>query len=97
MGLHLTQICSVTIVNLRRLSITLVHHCIRNYHATPYVTTGKCPADLLFQSRTYRVRLPELSKFQNDDREIREGDAKKKSQTKRYADRSATLKHLAFE
>ena len=49
-------------------------------------------ADLLFQSRTYRVRLPELSTFQNDDREIRERDAKNKSQAKRYADRMRYIK-----
>ena len=60
---------------------------LRNYRATPHVTTGKYPADLLFQTRPYRVRLPELSSFQTDDSEIRERDAKKKSQAKQYADR----------
>ena len=65
---------------------------LRNYRATPHVTTGKCPADLLFQSRTYRVRLPELSTFQKDDKEIRERDAKKKSQAKQYADRKRYVK-----
>ena len=65
---------------------------LRNYRATPHVTTGKCPADILFQSRTYRVRLPELSTFQKDDKEIRERDAKKKSQAKQYADRKRYVK-----
>ena len=64
---------------------------------TPHVTTGKCPADLLFQSRTYRVRLPELSTFQNDDREIRERDAKKKSQPKQYADKKRYVKTPSIE
>ena len=63
----------------------------------PHVTTGKCPADLLFQSRTYRVRLPELSTFQNDDREIRERDAKKKSQAKLYADRKHYVKTSSIQ
>ena len=65
---------------------------LRNYSATPHVTTWKCPADLLFQSRTYGLRLLELSTFQNDDREIRERDAKNKSQAKRYADKMRYLK-----
>ena len=62
---------------------------LRNYRVTLHVITGKYPADILFQSRTYRVRLPELSTFQNDDREIRERDAKKKSQAKQYAEKKA--------
>ena len=65
---------------------------LRNYRATPHITTGRCPADLLFQTRTYRVRLPELSKFQNDDNQIRERDAKKKLQAKQYADRKSYVK-----
>ena len=70
---------------------------LRNYRATPHVTTGKCPADLLFQSRTYRVRLPELSTFQKDDKEIRERDAKKKSQAKQYADRKRYAKPSSIQ
>ncbi len=31
-----------------------------NYRATPHTTTGKSPAELLFQTGPYRVRLPEL-------------------------------------
>ena len=70
---------------------------LRNYHATPHVTTGKCPADLLFQSRTYRVRLPELSTFQKHDKEIQERDAKKKSQAKQYADRKRYVKPSSIQ
>ena len=65
---------------------------LRNYRATPHVTTGKCPADLLFQTRTYRVRLPEFSTFQKDDRELRERDAKKKSKAKHHADKKRYVK-----
>ena len=65
---------------------------LRNYRATPHITTGKGPADLLFQTRPYRVRLPELSQFQNDDSEIRTRDAKKKLQAKQYADRKSYVK-----
>ena len=32
---------------------------LRNYRATPHLTTGKCPADLLFQKRPYRIRISE--------------------------------------
>ena len=70
---------------------------LRNYRATPHVTTGKCPSDLLLQSRTYRVRLPELSTFQKDDKEIRERDAKKKSQAKEYADRKCYVKPSSIQ
>lgn len=65
---------------------------LRNYRATPHDTTGKCPADLLFQTGPYRVRLPEFSSFQKDDSEIRERDAKKKSEVKQYADRKRYVK-----
>ena len=65
---------------------------LRNYRTTPYDTTGKCPTDLLFQTRPYRVWLPELSSLQTDDSEIRERDAKKKSRAKQYADRTRYVK-----
>ena len=34
---------------------------LRNYGATPHGTTGKAPADLLFQKREFRIRLPQAS------------------------------------
>lgn len=70
---------------------------LRNYRAAPYTTTGKCPADLLFQTRSYRVRLPELSTSRNDDEEIRERDARKKLQAKLYADRKSYVRSSSIE
>ena len=93
------MVCSKMVSKVFRTS-TIERKCwkqelyklLRNYRATPHVTTGKCPADLLFQTRPYRVRLPELSSFQTDDSELRERDAKKKSQAKQYADKKLFVK-----
>ncbi|CAB4010962.1 Transposon Ty3-I Gag-Pol poly [Paramuricea clavata] len=65
---------------------------LRNYRATPHTTTGKSPAELLFQTRPYRVRLPELSTSHDTDNEVRERDAEKKLQAKQYADRKSYVK-----
>ena len=41
---------------------------LRNYRATPQLTTKEAPADLLFQKRNFRTRLPEVSVVMNDDK-----------------------------
>ena len=53
------------------------------------MTTGKSPADPMFQTRPYRVRLPEVSTLQKDDSEIRKRDASQKQKAKQYADRKS--------
>ena len=65
---------------------------LRNYRATPHLTTGKCPADLLFQKRPYRVRLPEQLVPVLCDKEFRQRDAQQKLKAKQYADRKAYVK-----
>ena len=65
---------------------------LRNYRATPHTITGKRPAELLFQTRPYRVRLPELSTSYDTGSEVRERDAEKKLQAKRYADQKSYVK-----
>ncbi|CAB4011830.1 Transposon Ty3-I Gag-Pol poly [Paramuricea clavata] len=65
---------------------------LRNYRVTPHTTTGKSPADLLFQTRLYRVRIPELSTSHSSDNKVRERDAEKKLQAKQYADRKSYVK-----
>ena len=63
-----------------------LYKLLRNYRATPHVTTGSPPATLLF-GRPMRTRLPE-SECQSlpDDSAVRERDQQKKSQMKQYAD-----------
>lgn len=62
-----------------------MHKFLRNYRATPHVTTGKAPAELLFGDNI-RVLLPEI--FQRkDDGEVRDRDARHKQRQKFNADR----------
>ena len=70
---------------------------LRNYRATPHVTTGKCPADLLFQTRPYRVRLPELSSFQTDDSEIQKEMQRRSHRLSSTRTESAMSKHPTFK
>jgi hypothetical protein len=57
---------------------------LRNYRATPHVTTGRPPAELLFGSNI-KVLLPELF-IRVEDKELRTRDAEQKQQQKQYAD-----------
>ena len=65
---------------------------LRNYRATPHLTTGKCPADLLFQKRPYRIRLPEQLVPVLCDKDFRQRDAQQKLKAKQYADRKVYVK-----
>ena len=65
---------------------------LRNYKATPHLTTGKCPADLLFQKRPYRICLPEQLVPVLCDKEFRQRDAQQKLKAKQYADRKVYVK-----
>ena len=65
---------------------------LRNYRATAHVTTGRAPADLCFQKRTFRVRVPEIIINPSDDSDIRERDKCQKDKIKYYADRKSTVK-----
>ena len=56
------------------------------------MTTGKCPADLLFQKRPYRIRLPEQLVPVLCDKEFRQRGAQQKSKAKQYADRKVYVK-----
>jgi transposase InsO family protein len=59
---------------------------LRSYRATPHSTTGESPANLLFQQRQYRVRLPELPPPAVDDKLVRDRDSSQKANAKKYAD-----------
>ena len=58
---------------------------LRNYRATPHVTTGRAPAELLFGSNIH-VRLPEII-VPTDDDDLRISDHERKEKQKFYADR----------
>ena len=62
-----------------------MHKFLRNYHATPHVSTNRPPAELLFGTNI-RVRLPECSVPICDD-EVRAQDAQSKLKQKYYADK----------
>ena len=70
---------------------------LRNYRATPHLSTGKSPAELLFQKRPFRSRLPELLPPKFNDREIREKDAQQKLKAKVYADDKPYVKRNSFQ
>lgn len=61
---------------------------LRNYRATPHVTTGKPPAEVLF-GYNIRVLLPEIQVTPpgDDDDELRLRDAERKAKQKHYADK----------
>ena len=65
---------------------------LRSYRATPHSTTGESPANLLFQRRPYRVRLPELPPPAIDDKLVRNRDASQKAIAKKYADQKQYVK-----
>lgn len=60
---------------------------LRNYRATPHVTTNRPPAELLF-GHNIKVLLPEIVK-RTDCEDLRERDKSEKNKQKKYAD----LKH----
>ena len=59
---------------------------LRNYRTTPHSTTGVTPAELMFQTRSFRTRLPEISQKPSDE-SVRETDRKNKEKCKKYAER----------
>ena len=58
---------------------------LRNYRATPHVTTGRAPAELLFGANIH-VRLPEI-RVPTDDDDLRIRDRERQEKQKFYADR----------
>ena len=65
---------------------------LRNYSATPHLTIGKCPADLLFQKHPYRIHLPKQLVPVFCGKEFRQRDAQQKLKAKQYADRKVYVK-----
>ena len=64
------------------------------YRATPYYTTGYPPAQLLFNNRQYKTRLPS-AKINADlfrQKEVQENDQCQKAEAKQKADNKAYVK-----
>ena len=68
---------------------------LRNYRATPHTTTGRAPADLIFQKREFRVRLPQLA-VKIADIGLTDKEAGQKSKMKFYADRKSTIQDCSI-
>ena len=68
-----------------------LHKYLLNYRATPQLTTNEAPANLLFQHRNFRVRLPELT-LCRDDSKLRATDNSNKQKIKFYSDQKKTVK-----
>ena len=71
----------------------VINRFLLNYRATPHSTTGKSPAELLF-NRKIRTRLPEMSSQETSPSHLalqqKDDDAKKKM--KEYADKKSRAK-----
>lgn len=58
---------------------------IAAYRAMPHPSTGRSPAELLY-NRKLRTKIPQLQLFSSYDQDIRDRDAEKKGLSKLYAD-----------
>ena len=69
-----------------------LYNFLRHYRATPHTTTGKAPAELLF-NRPYKTRLPQVATDTMDkDQGVRAHDNHKKAIQKYYKDRAANVR-----
>ena len=82
---NIVKVSRTAIVEKKNLRQEL-YTFLRAYRATPHTSTGKTPAELMFQQRPFRVRLPELTP-ERDDKEVRERDAIQKRKQKKSADK----------
>ena len=64
---------------------------VTKYRSIDHATTGKSPAELLF-NRKMRGKLPELHADRCSDLETRDRDAEVKAKTKAYADKAVNAK-----
>ena len=58
---------------------------LRNYRATPHISTNIAPSTALF-GRNLKIKLPAVSVSKNDDQLMRSADTKSKEKMKVYAD-----------
>ena len=62
------------------------------YRSIPHGTTGRSPAELLF-NRKFRGKIPDLSIDHAYDHELHDRDAEQKAKTKDYADTQRRASH----
>ena len=74
-----------------------LNHFLRNYRTTPHMTTGKTPAELLFQNRTFRTRIPEFYSPPKDDETVRREDTKGKEIIKKNAENTRNVKYCDIQ
>ena len=69
-----------------------------NYRATPHTTTGKSPAELLY-NRTIRTKLPQITAESGSTlhQDVKERDARLKRKMKDYADSKIRAKHSEID
>ena len=70
---------------------------LRNYRATPHLTTGKSPAELFFQQRPFRTRLGHAGDVSLDDEELRKHDLIQKEKSKSYSDKRSYVKNIDIQ
>ena len=87
---NIVKVNKTSIVEKKNLKQEL-YTFLRSYRATPHSTTGKTPAELMFQARPFRTRIPEISPKYNDS-DVRERDAKQKLKEKEGADKKRYVK-----
>jgi len=80
----LLQTCSNEKLNYKQE----VFKYVRAYRATPHPSTSKTPAELMFNGRPYKTRLPALitAKLPVFDEVVRKRDVEQKQKMKEYAD-----------
>ena len=66
------------------------------YRSIPHGTTGRSPAELLF-NRKFRGKIPDLSIDHAFDHELHDRDAEQKAKTKDYADTQRRASHSNVE
>ena len=66
------------------------------YRSIPHGTTGRSPAELLF-NRKFRGKIPDLSIDHAYDHELHDRDAEQKAKTKDYADTQRRASHSNVE
>jgi len=71
-----------------------IYKLLRQYRATPHTSTGRPPAELLF-NRAYRARLPTVGRPaqpEHCDQEVRDANWRAKQMQKRYKDAPTNVK-----
>ena len=68
---------------------------LRNYRATPHISTNIAPSTALF-GRNLKIKLPAVSVSKNDDQLMRSADTKSKEKMKVYADNRNHAKSCTY-